>query len=187
MSFTITPLGLDGLLEIRPRRYSDERGFFSETWSAERFREAGLSLAFVQDNHSLSVAKGTLRGLHYQTHPREQDKLVRVARGAIFDVAVDIRPWSATFTKWVGIEISAREWNQLLIPKGFAHGFLTLEPDTEVIYKTTDRYSPAHERSIRFDDPDIAISWPDLGIGFVLSEKDRIAPGLAQSRVLEPS
>ena len=187
MTFTVTPLGLAGLLEIRPHRISDERGFFSETWSSERFREAGLSLAFVQDNHSLSVAKGTLRGLHYQAPPREHDKLVRVARGAIFDVAVDIRPGSATFAKWFGIEVSAREWNQIFIPRGFAHGFLTLEPDTEVIYKTTDHYSPAHDRSIRFDDPDIGISWPKMATRFVLSEKDRRAPGLAQMKMLEPS
>jgi dTDP-4-dehydrorhamnose 3,5-epimerase len=169
-------LGLQGVLEIRPRRFADERGFFSETFNADSFAAAGIDLKFVQDNHSFSVAKGVLRGLHYQLPPRAQEKLVRVMRGAILDVAVDIRRGSPDFGKWVALEVSAERWNQILVPKGFAHGFLTLCEDTEVLYKVTDIYSPAHERSIRFDDPDIGIEWPLPAASLVLSEKDRVAP-----------
>jgi dTDP-4-dehydrorhamnose 3,5-epimerase len=185
MSLEVRSLGLDGVLEILPRRMGDERGFFSETWSAPKFAEAGIMLNFVQDNHSYSAARGILRGLHYQLPPFAQDKLVRVVRGAIFDVAVDIRRGSPTFANWVGVEISARQWNQLLVPEGFAHGFLTLEPDTEVIYKVTNPYSPAHDRSIRFDDPEIDIAWPLRPAEFQLSEKDRAAPLLRQAEIFD--
>lgn len=141
--------------------------------------EAGLDIDFVQDNHSYSAAKGVLRGLHFQLTPAAQDKLVRVTRGAVFDVAVDIRPGSASYAKWVGVELSAEKWNQLLVPKGFAHGFLTLREDCEVQYKVSTPYSPEHDRSVRFDDPAIGIDWPDVGVPFQLSAKDRDAPLLA--------
>ncbi|OHV62396.1 dTDP-4-dehydrorhamnose 3,5-epimerase [Mesorhizobium sp. LCM 4577] len=179
----VRPLGLDGVLEVVPKRHGDARGFFSETWNAERFAEAGIDLAFVQDNHSYSAAAGVLRGLHYQLPPRAQDKLLRVIRGSVFDVAVDIRRSSPTFGKWVALEVSAEKGNQILVPKGFAHGFVTLVPDTEVLYKVTDTYSPGHDRSIRFDDLAIGIRWPALPGGFQLSDKDRNAPLLAEAEV----
>jgi len=168
--------GLDGVLELVPRKFSDSRGFFSETYNAAVFRNAGINLIFVQDNYSLSETRCVLRGLHYQLPPRAQDKLVRVIRGAIFDVAVDIRRSSPTFGKWVGVELSAEKWNQLLIPKGFAHGFVTLVDNSEVAYKVTDTYSPEHDRAIRFDDPQIAIRWPVTLEAMILSDKDRTAP-----------
>lgn len=177
----IRPLGLEGVLEIVPRRFEDSRGFFSETHNAQSLADAGIELQFVQDNHSFSKIKGTVRGLHYQLPPRAQDKLVRVVRGAIFDVAVDIRRSSPNFGKWTALEISAEKWNQFLIPKGFAHGFITLTNDTEVIYKVTDHYSPEHDRSIRFDDPAIGIHWPVPPSGVRLSDKDRDAPLLADA------
>ena len=177
----IIPLPLDGVLEIIPPRFDDDRGFFSETWNAAGLKQMGLHFDFVQDNHSYSAAAGVVRGLHYQVSPYAQDKLVRVARGAIFDVAVDLRRSSDTFGQWTGLEVSERKWNQLLVPRGFAHGFLVLEPDTEVIYKVTAPYSRQHERSIRYDDPDLAIAWPIGEAEIVLSDKDRDAPcfGLA--------
>ncbi|KUO68139.1 MAG: dTDP-4-dehydrorhamnose 3,5-epimerase [Alphaproteobacteria bacterium BRH_c36] len=174
----VTPLGLPEVLEIAPAKFGDARGFFSETYNAKKFSDAGLSMAFVQDNHSFSAARGVLRGLHYQLPPFAQDKLVRVIKGAIFDVAVDIRRGSPRFGQWCARTISAKAWNQMFVPKGFAHGFLTLEPDTEVIYKVSDLYSPEHERAINFADPDIAIEWPLDGIEPTLSDKDRVAPFL---------
>ncbi|HVW57984.1 MAG TPA: dTDP-4-dehydrorhamnose 3,5-epimerase [Rhizobiaceae bacterium] len=177
----IRKLELPEVLEITPRRFGDDRGFFSETYNLERFKEAGIDLVFVQDNHSYSAAKGILRGLHYQLEPRAQDKLVRVVKGAILDVAVDIRRSSPTFGKWVALEITAEKGNQILVPKGFAHGFLTIEPHTEVIYKVTDVYSPSHDRSIRFDDPSIGIDWPGSLESFQLSDKDRKAPLLTEA------
>ncbi|RUU36249.1 dTDP-4-dehydrorhamnose 3,5-epimerase [Mesorhizobium sp. Primo-A] len=179
----VRPLGIDGVLEIVPKRHGDARGFFVETYNAERFSQAGIDLAFVQDNHSYSAAAGVLRGLHYQLAPRAQDKLLRVIRGSILDVAVDIRRSSKTFGKWVALEVSAEKGNQILVPKGFAHGFVTLVPDTEVLYKVTDTYSQAHDRSIRFDDPAIGIEWPSLTGGFPLSDKDLKAPLLAAAEV----
>ncbi len=173
-------LGLPGVVEIVPDKYGDERGFFSETWNAARFREAGIDIAWVQDNHSLSVQPLVLRGLHYQAPPMAQDKLVRVVRGAVFDVVVDIRHGSPDFGKWVGIELSVEKWNQILVPKGFAHGFLTLRPDTEVVYKVSALYSREHDRSIRFDDPAIGVAWPFGGGEPVLSAKDATAPRLAE-------
>jgi len=172
-------LALDGLVEIRPRRFADERGFFSETWNEAAWRDAGFALAFVQDNHSLSRPRGTLRGLHFQSPPAAQAKLVRVSRGSAFDVAVDLRPASPTYRQWAGIILSAAAWNQLLIPEGFAHGFLTLEADTEVQYKASAAYSPAHDRAVRFDDPAIAIDWPLPAAELILSDRDRAAPLLA--------
>ena len=179
----VRSLGIEGVLEIIPKRHGDARGFFVETYQAERFSQAGIDLAFVQDNHSYSAAAGVLRGLHYQLAPRAQDKLLRVTRGALLDVAVDIRRSSPTFGKWVALEITAEKGNQILVPKGFAHGFVTLVPDTEVLYKVTDTYSPAHDRSIRFDDPAIGIDWPTLAGGFQLSDKDLKAPVLAAAEV----
>ena len=174
---------LEGVVEIVPQKFGDHRGFLSETYNAERMAQAGIDLTFVQDNHSFSAKRGVLRGLHYQLPPRGQDKLLRVVRGAIFDVAVDIRRSSPTFGKWVGFELSAQKWNQLLVPKGFAHGFVTLVDDTEVIYKVTDFYSREHDRSIRFDDPAIGIEWPISAEGLQLSDKDREAPFLAQADI----
>jgi dTDP-4-dehydrorhamnose 3,5-epimerase len=175
----VRPLGLDGVLELRPRKFGDDRGFFSEVWHEQRLRDVGVDLHFVQDNHSYSAAPAVLRGLHFQTPPAAQDKLVRVVQGAIYDVAVDIRRGSPTFGRWVGLTVSAAEWNQILVPKGFAHGFVTLEPHTQVLYKVTAPYRADLDRAIRFDDPDIAIEWP-LGPDQVqLSEKDRSAPFLA--------
>ncbi len=173
----VRPLELEGLIEVRPRRYSDERGFFSEVWREDSLRRAGLNVHFVQDNHSYSKVRGVLRGLHFQLPPAAQDKLVRVARGAIFDVAVDIRKASPSFGRWVGLVVSAESWNQIFVPKGFAHGFITLEDDTEVLYKTSAAYSPEHERSVRFDDPAIGIEWPSTAPLF-LSAKDAAAPFL---------
>ena len=176
----VQPLALDGVLEILPARYSDERGFFSEIWSKARWGDAGIDVEFVQDNHSLSKERGVLRGLHYQDPPMAQAKLVRVTRGAVFDVAVDIRVGSPTFGRWVSTVLSAERWNQLFIPAGFAHGFLTLEPDCEVLYKVSAAYSAQHDRAIRFDDPDIGIDWPIPGDEMILSHKDRAAPPLAE-------
>lgn len=175
----VRPLGLDGVVEIRPPRFADERGFFSEVWNMRDWKAAGIDLQFVQDNHSLSAKRGVLRGLHFQTPPFEQDKLVRVTRGSIFDVAVDLRHGSATLGGWVGVVLSAIEWNQLLIPRGFAHGFVTLEANSEVQYKVTAPYSPEHERTIRFDDPDIGIDWPVDAQDVILSAKDGAAPPLS--------
>jgi dTDP-4-dehydrorhamnose 3,5-epimerase len=173
------PLALDGLVEIRPPKFGDDRGFFSQVWSAEDIGRAGFELGFVQDNHSYSAARGVLRGLHYQVPPAAQHKLVRVSRGAVFDVAVDVRRESPTFGQWAGLILSAELWNQLLIPPGFAHGFVTLADDTEVQYKVTAPYRPDLERTIRYDDPEIGIDWPVPPGELRLSAKDRAAPSLS--------
>lgn len=175
----VRQLGLDGVVEICPERFADERGYFSEIWSRARWRDAGIDADFVQDNHSLSKQRGVLRGLHYQAPPMAQAKLVRVTRGAVFDVAVDVRNGSPTFGQWTSAIISKAKWNQLFIPAGFAHGLLTLEPDTEVQYKVSAPYSAEHDRAIRFDDPDIGIDWPIPQGELILSDKDRSAPLLA--------
>jgi dTDP-4-dehydrorhamnose 3,5-epimerase len=171
----VIPLKLPEVLELRPRKFGDERGFFSETFSQAAMAKHKLPTVWVQDNHSFSAEKHVLRGLHYQSDPMAQDKLVRVVRGRIFDVAVDIRKGSPGFGKWVSLELSADAWNQVLVPRGFAHGFLTLEPNTEVIYKVTALYSPGHEQAIKWDDPDLAIEWPLNGQMPQLSAKDQIA------------
>ena len=176
----VRELDLPGVLEIRPRQHSDDRGFFSEVWSAESWAAAGIESHYVQDNHSLSLLRGVLRGLHYQCPPFAQEKLVRVTRGAVFDVAVDIRRGSPTFGRWTSLCLSAAAWNQILIPEGFAHGFLTLEPNTEVQYKVSRSYSAAMDRAIRFDDPAIGIEWPVPAKELILSDKDRAAPLLAE-------
>lgn len=179
MGIEVRALPLKGVFEFRPERFGDDRGFFSEVWSSEAMAQAGFNIDFVQDNHSFSAPRGVLRGLHFQLEPAAQDKLVRVTRGAVFDVAVDLRPGSGTFRRWAAVTLSAQLWNQLLVPKGFAHGFLTLTEDCEVQYKVSAPYSPECERSIRFDDPAIAVEWPDLGVDFQLSARDRDAPLLA--------
>lgn len=178
MGIAFRPLDLEGVFEIRPDKFGDARGFFSETWNERLFSQHGHALQFVQDNHSFSAERGVLRGLHFQCPPHAQDKLVRVVRGRIFDVAVDIRRESPSFGKWAGLELSADAWNQLLVPKGFAHGFVTLEPNTEVVYKVTGLYSPRHDRAIRFDDPQIGVEWPLPAHAITLSEKDSAAPFL---------
>ncbi|KAB2685054.1 dTDP-4-dehydrorhamnose 3,5-epimerase [Brucella pseudogrignonensis] len=181
----IRPLSLDGVFEIIPRKFGDDRGFFSETYKIDALRNAGIDFDFVQENHSYSAAKGVVRGLHYQLPPFAQDKLLRVTRGSILDVAVDIRKSSSTFGDWVAQEVSAEKWNQILIPKGFAHGFITLVENTEVIYKVTNHYAPEHDRSIRFDDPAIGINWPIPANGVQLSSKDQKAPLLANAEVFD--
>jgi dTDP-4-dehydrorhamnose 3,5-epimerase len=166
---------------ITPKKHGDARGFFSEVYSKIEWDRAGLDYTFVQDNHSFSATVGTLRGLHFQLAPFGQDKLIRVARGRILDVAVDIRRSSPTFGKWVAEELSAANWRQLLVPIGFAHGFVTLEPDTEVLYKTTAPYSPEHDRGIAWDDPGVGVKWPLPASGAMLSDKDKRWPRLADA------
>jgi len=171
-------LSIDGPLLVRSRRFDDERGFFAETYNARDFAAIGIPDHFVQDNHSYSAAKGTIRGLHFQLPPRAQAKLVRVVRGAILDIVVDIRRSSPTFGRHVAVELSAANGLQLYVPVGFAHGFCTLEPDTEVAYKVTEFYDPELDRSIAWDDPDLALPWPVERGSAVLSDKDRRAPRL---------
>jgi dTDP-4-dehydrorhamnose 3,5-epimerase len=162
------------------RKHGDARGFFSETYNRRDFAALGIGLEFVQDNQALSGPAGTVRGLHYQLAPAAQSKLVRVTRGRIFDVAVDIRRGSATFGKFASSELSAEEWNQLYIPAGFAHGYCTLTADTEVIYKVSAYYTPVHERAIRWNDPAIGVPWPIVEAAAIISDRDRRSPLLAQ-------
>ncbi|MDM8006432.1 MAG: dTDP-4-dehydrorhamnose 3,5-epimerase [Phycisphaerae bacterium] len=166
------------------KKFGDHRGFFSETYNKRALAEAGIDLDFVQDNHSLSGPKGTIRGLHYQSPPYAQDKLVRVIRGSILDVAVDIRRSSPTFGQHISAVISADQWNQILVPIGFAHGFCTLEPDTEVIYKVTNYYAPDHDHGVLWNDPDLGIKWPVSESEAVLSDKDHRQPRFSQATVL---
>jgi dTDP-4-dehydrorhamnose 3,5-epimerase len=167
-----TPTAIPEVMVIEPKVFGDARGFFFESFNQRAFNEAtGLDLSFVQDNHSRS-AKGVLRGLHYQVH-QPQGKLVRVVRGAVFDVAVDIRKDSATFGQWVGIELNEHNHKQLWVPAGFAHGFLVLSESADFLYKTTDYYAPEHERCIAWNDPEIGVAWPDIGLSPILSAKDR--------------
>jgi dTDP-4-dehydrorhamnose 3,5-epimerase len=161
---------------VRSRRFGDHRGYFSETYNRKQFSEAGIDVEFVQDNQSYSNAPGTIRGLHLQREPFAQGKLIRVGRGKIWDVAVDVRPHSPTFGQWAGAEISADTGDQIFIPAGFAHGFCTLEPDTEVHYKVSNFYSRDHEITIRWNDPVLKIKWPVGDDRAVLSDKDRAAP-----------
>jgi dTDP-4-dehydrorhamnose 3,5-epimerase len=170
---------LPGVKLITPPRFGDHRGFFSESWSREKLADAGIDIDFVQDNHSFSAAPGTVRGLHFQAPPHAQDKLVRCGRGALFDVAVDIRRGSPSWGRWFGVGLSFENGRQLLVPAGFAHGFVTLEPDTEIIYKCSDRYAPETEGAVLWSDPDIGIDWPLNGHDPVLSQKDLAAPRLA--------
>lgn len=174
------PGDIAGLIVLEPKKFGDHRGFFSETYNRARLAELGFDADFVQDNHSLSVEKGVVRGLHYQSPPFAQDKLVRVVRGAILDVAVDIRRGSPTWGDHVAVELSAENWRQLLVPKGFAHGFVTLEPETEVVYKVTDVYAPKNDHGLLWSDPDIGIDWPVTAEAAILSDKDRVQPLLAE-------
>lgn len=176
----VEPTRLPEVLEITPKRFGDARGFFSESWNRESWAAVGLDFDFCQDNHSLSAAAGVLRGLHFQAPPRAQDKLVRVVTGAVLDVAVDIRKGSPRFGQWVAVELSAENGKQLLVPRGFAHGFLTLKPDTHFLYKCTDTYAPETEGAIRWDDPDLDIEWGVSSNSITLSDKDKIAPFLAE-------
>jgi len=169
---------IEGVKIVTPKKFGDARGFFSETHNQAKWDKAGLHYRFVQDNHSLSAGVGVIRGLHFQTPPFAQDKLVRVLRGRILDVAVDLRRSSPTFGKHVAVELSAENWRQLLAPIGFAHGFCTLEPDTEVFYKVTNFYSPAHDCGVAFDDPDIGIAWPIAADKAIANERDRNWPRL---------
>ncbi len=177
---TFTQTRLSGAILIEPKVWADARGFFFESYHQQQFAEAGLTAAFVQDNHSRS-AKGTLRGLHYQIEPMAQGKLVRVLRGAAFDVGVDIRRGSPTFGQWIAATLSAENKQMLYFPPGFAHGFLALEDGTEVLYKVTQCYSPAHERGIVWDDPALAIRWPEIGMEYIIAERDRQFPRLPEA------
>lgn len=173
-------LEISGLKLITPKKNGDNRGYFCETYNAQTWEKAGLHYNFVQDNHSFSRDVGTLRGLHFQSGPFAQDKLVRVLRGRILDVAVDLRRSSPTFKKYLAIELSYENWKQLLIPIGFAHGFMTLEPDTQVLYKVTNFYSPEHDHGLAWDDPDLNINWPMKKSDVILSSKDQKLPRLYQ-------
>ena len=177
-NFKARALAIAGPLLIVPRRFDDGRGFFLETWSERDLASLGVAEHFVQDNHSRSAAAGTVRGLHFQLPPSSQAKLVRVLRGAVLDVAVDIRHGSPTYGRHVAVEISAADARQLYIPAGFAHGFCTLEPDTEVAYKVSEYYDPGFERGVAWDDPDLALPWPAAAGNAVLSDKDRRLPRL---------
>jgi dTDP-4-dehydrorhamnose 3,5-epimerase len=170
---------IPGVFVIHPPRFMDDRGWFSESWNQNKMYGIVDELHFVQDNHSFSSLAGTVRGLHFQAPPHAQDKLVRVIKGSVTDVAVDIRKGSPTFGKWVSEVLSAENGLQLLVPKGFLHGFMTLEDDTEVLYKCTDFYAPDCDGGIKFDDPDLAIKWGKDVQDAVLSEKDKIAPNFS--------
>lgn len=172
-------LAIPDVILVTPPRFGDERGFFSETFHAPRFAEAGIGLPFVQDNQSLSRQKGVIRGLHCQVGAHPQGKLVRCIRGAIWDVAVDARNGSPTYGRHVAAELSAENWSQLWVPPGFLHGFCTLVADTEVIYKVTDIYDRSGERGVIWNDPTLAIDWPVTEEEAVLSDKDRVLPEFA--------
>lgn len=176
----IEKLDIEGVLLITPKKIADERGFFSETYNKQLLAQAGIKKEFVQDNHSLSLKKSVIRGLHFQTPPHAQDKLVRVIRGSILDVAVDIRKGSATYGQHVTAELSAENWKQLWVPVGFAHAFCTLEPNTEVLYKVTDYYAPECDKGLAFDDPELGIDWPHTVMPPILSEKDKAHPKLSE-------
>jgi dTDP-4-dehydrorhamnose 3,5-epimerase len=164
---------------LRPARHVDSRGFFSEAYSKRAYAEIGIVNEFVQDNHSLSRKKGVVRGLHFQTHPFAQAKLLRVLRGAVFDAVVDIRTGSPTYGQHIATVLSEEDWNQIFIPAGFAHGFCTLQEETEILYKVDHYYSPAHERGVRWNDPALGIAWPISKAEAELSEKDKMLPLLA--------
>lgn len=174
----ITETSLKDVYIVEPQVFGDARGWFMESWSARKMAEAGLDITFVQDNQSFSAQKGTLRGLHYQLNPMCQGKLIRATRGTIFDVAVDIRKGSPQYGKWVGVELSAENKKQLYIPRGFAHGFITLTDDVEVQYKADNYYAPECDGNIRWNDPAIGIEWPIQPV--ILSDKDEKAPLLAE-------
>ncbi|MGK7651235.1 dTDP-4-dehydrorhamnose 3,5-epimerase [Roseovarius sp. B08] len=175
----ITETALPGVLLLEPPRFGDARGFFSESWNRKTLAAHGIRIDFVQDNHSLSAQTDTVRGLHFQSPPHAQAKLVRCGRGRLFDVAVDIRKGSPTYGQWVGYDLSFENGLQLLVPEGFLHGFATREPDTEIVYKCSDYYAPECDGAVLFDDPDIGIDW-NLSGDAILSDKDAAAPRLAE-------
>ncbi|MBY0611633.1 MAG: dTDP-4-dehydrorhamnose 3,5-epimerase [Beijerinckiaceae bacterium] len=174
--FSVTPQSIADVLLIKPRRFGDARGWFSETFSASAYAEFGVKAEFVQDNHSLSAAPGVIRGLHFQTPPSAQAKLVRVVRGSVFDVAVDLRRSSPTYGQWCGATLTASGGEQYFVPRGFAHGFCTLEPDTEFVYKVDGYYAPECDAGLRYDDPDLGIAWPVPEGGATVSDKDAKLP-----------
>ena len=176
----ITPLGIPEVRMLEPDRHGDRRGFFSEVYSRRTLAQAGIEIEFVQDNHSVSAEAGTVRGLHFQAPPFAQDKLVRVVRGSVFDVAVDLRKGSPTYARHVSAVLSAEAWNQLLVPIGFAHGFMTLEPGTEVLYKVSGYYAPECDMGLRWNDPALGIRWPRAAEAAVLSPKDAELPKLSE-------
>lgn len=176
MSLKVEALAIPDVKLVTPARFGDDRGFFSETYNAQRFHDAGIDAAFVQDNHSLSTQTGTVRGLHYQSPPFAQAKLVRVLRGAILDVAVDVRKGSPSYGKWVKAELSAENGVQIFVPRGFLHGFITLVPDTEIAYKVDNPYSRECDGAVLWNDPDLAIDWGAVAGKAILSEKDLKAP-----------
>lgn len=177
---TVTRLAIPDVLLITPARHGDARGFFSETYNARTLAAAGFDIAFVQDNHSCSGRRGTVRGLHFQAPPHAQDKLIRVTRGAVYDVAVDIRRGSPTYGRHVAAELSAENWSQLLVPKGFAHGFITLTETAEVLYKVTEYYAPAAEQGLLWNDPAMGIGWPIGREQAVINARDAAWPTLAE-------
>ena len=180
----VRPTAIPDVLVIEPKVFGDARGFFYESFNQRELERAvGRPLRFVQDNHSLS-ARGVLRGLHYQL-PHPQGKLVRVVRGEVFDVAVDLRKGSPTFGRWVGEVLSAKDKRQLFVPEGFAHGFLVLSDEAEFLYKTTDYWHPEHERCIRWDDPELGVAWPATGVAPIVSAKDAAGRRLAEAPVFE--
>ena len=181
MALKVAPTALFDVKLIQPQKFNDQRGFFSEIYRRSEFESAGLCVDFVQENHSASVQAGTIRGLHFQSNPFAQGKLVRVVRGRVLDVAVDIRRSSETFKRHVAVELSADNLLQLWIPPGFAHGFCTLEPNCEVVYKVTHYYSKEHDLGIFWNDPEIGIAWPADAADAILSDKDRALPKLNET------
>lgn len=172
---------LDGVVILEPDVFGDHRGFFMESYSQQKMHQLSLDYSFIQDNQSLSAQAGTIRGLHYQLNPKAQTKLVRVLAGAIYDVVVDVRRTSPTFGQWVGVILSEDNKRQLLVPKGFAHGFCTLSKDTQVFYKVDECYSPEHDRGILWNDPELGIDWPTSTP--ILSEKDQRSPSLRNAEI----
>ena len=175
----LTRLAIPEVKLIAPKIFRDGRGFFSETYNRRALDDANISANFVQDNHSLSVERGVIRGLHFQSPPHAQDKLVRVTRGSIFDVAVDIRKGSPTFGKHIAVILNVENWQQLWVPKGFAHGFCTLEPNTEVVYKVTDYFDAKRDKGLAWDDPELGIEWPVKPEAIILSDRDKVQPRLS--------
>ena len=174
----VAQLGIEGVILVVPEKFGDDRGFFSEVFNHQRFQEAGIRGNFVQDNHSMSAEAGTVRGLHFQIPPHPVAKLVRVLRGVVWDVVVDLRHGSETYGQQVGVELSSSNWAQLYVPAGLAHGFCTLEPNTEVAYKVTDYWYPMLDRGLAWDDPALGIEWPVTMEDAVLSDKDKKQPRL---------
>ncbi|MEW8988038.1 dTDP-4-dehydrorhamnose 3,5-epimerase [Paenibacillus sp. S-12] len=177
----VTQLSIQGVYVIEPVIHGDQRGFFMESYNEQKLKEYGITFNFIQDNQSLSAEVGVIRGLHYQLHPKAQTKLVRVISGAIYDVIVDIRRNSLTFGQWVGVILSEHNHRQLLVPKGFAHGFCTLVPNTQVLYKVDEYYAPGYERGVLWNDPALGIDWPTTNP--ILSDKDKLHPTLKEAEI----